>query len=292
MGYAPLFDSLTTGTLYGRWPDIGLWPIVLSLADRHGVVDVTPQYLAGVTGLPLNEVTACMDRFCQPDSRSRSKAEKGARLVLIDPDRDWGWRVVNHAVYREKARLMGKAEQERSTGKNAERMRDRRGPPKTAGDPLSDSDSDSDSEKNKKKISLPTVAPVAPSRDDAALEVFVHWQREWKHPSTKLDPKRRKRIEARLKDFTAGQLRDAISGFKHSPWHTGTDPKGQGTVYDSIDTLLRDNAQVETGLRLFAHPPRPPPKPETAHDRMQRLLNGNDDRVIEHDPAFPAITGH
>jgi len=134
---------------------------------------------------------------------------------------------------------------------------------------------------------------VASDRDDAALTVFVHWQREWNHPSTKLDQKRRKRIEARLKDFTADQLRDAISGFKHSPWHTGTDPKGQGTVYDSIDTLLRDNAQVETGLRLFAHPPRPPPKPETAHDRMQRLLNGNDDsRVIEHDPEFPAISGH
>lgn len=134
---------------------------------------------------------------------------------------------------------------------------------------------------------------VAPSRDDAALDVFVHWQQEWKHPSTRLDQKRRKRIEARLKDFTAGQLRDAISGFKHSPWHTGTDPKGQGTVYDSIDTLLRDSAQVEKGMALFAHPPRPPPRAETAHDRMQRLLNGNDDsRVIEHDPDFPALTGH
>lgn len=150
--------------------------------------------------------------------------------------------------------------------------------------------SDPEPERAKK---TPSESRVAQERDDAALEVFAHWQREWKHPSTKLDEKRRKRIQARLKDFTAEQLRDSISGFKHSPWHTGTDPKGQGTVYDSIDTLLRDNAQVETGLRLFAHPPRPPPKPETAHDRMQRLLNGNDDsRVIEHDPEFPALSGH
>ena len=29
-GYTPLFASLTTGTLCGRWPDSGLWPIVLS----------------------------------------------------------------------------------------------------------------------------------------------------------------------------------------------------------------------------------------------------------------------
>jgi hypothetical protein len=151
MGYTPLFSSLTTGTLYGRWPDIGLWPIVLSLADKHGVVDVTPHYLAGVTGLPLIEVIACMDRFCQPDPHSRSKAENGARLVLIDPSRAWGWRVVNHSSYKEKARLLGKAEQERISGRNAERMQDRRRPPKTAEDPLSDSDSDSDSDSEKRK---------------------------------------------------------------------------------------------------------------------------------------------
>ena len=40
-GYTPLFASLTTGTLCGKWPDVGLWPIILSLADRHGEVDVT-----------------------------------------------------------------------------------------------------------------------------------------------------------------------------------------------------------------------------------------------------------
>lgn len=144
-------------------------------------------------------------------------------------------------------------------------------------------------EKNSKKA--PSEPRVAQERDGSALRVFVHWQQVWKHPTTKLDAKRRKRIEARLKDFTVEQLCDAISGFRHSPWHTGTDPKGNGTVYDAIETLLRDNAQVEKGMALFAHPPRPPPKPETAHDRMQRLLNGDDSRVIEHDPKFPAISG-
>ncbi len=38
-GYTPLFSSLTTGTLYGRWPDIGLWAVVLSLPDKGGIVD-------------------------------------------------------------------------------------------------------------------------------------------------------------------------------------------------------------------------------------------------------------
>jgi hypothetical protein len=123
-GYAPLFGSIATGTLYGKWPDIGLWAIVLSQADKNGVLDVTPQYLAGVTGLPVDQVTACMERFCAPDPGSRTKDLDGARLELLDPDnRNWGWRVVNHGKYREKARLMAKSEREVSTGANAARLR-------------------------------------------------------------------------------------------------------------------------------------------------------------------------
>jgi hypothetical protein len=127
-GYTPLFSSLTTGTLYGRWPDIGLWPIMLSLADRFGIVDVTPHYLAGVTGLTAQEIIDCMKRFCEPDPYSRSKDEKGSRLVLIDAHRDWGWRVVNHAKYREKARKAMHQAVATDTGSDAERKRVQRSP--------------------------------------------------------------------------------------------------------------------------------------------------------------------
>ncbi len=88
--------------------------------------------------------------------------------------------------------------------------------------------------------------------------VFDHWRETWNHPGAKLDAKRRKRIEARLKDFTADQLCQAISGFKNSPWHCGTDPKSNGVVYDGIETLLRDTAQVEKGIALLAQPPVKP----------------------------------
>lgn len=82
--------------------------------------------------------------------------------------------------------------------------------------------------------------------------VFEHWQKTWKHPNAKLDAKRTAKIKARLKEgFTTEQLNDAITGFTHSAWHTGTDPKGNGTVYDGIETLLRDAAQVEKGIRLL-----------------------------------------
>lgn len=155
----------------------------------------------------------------------------------------------------------------------------------------SDSDSDSDTEKNKK---TPSESRVALKRDcSATREVFDHWRRVWRHPDAKLDPKREKRIEARLKDFTPDQLCAAISGFRNSPWHCGTDPKGQGKIYDAIDTLLRDTAQVEEGIRLLANPPRAPPQAENATERILRALNGNSNsRVIEHDSEreFPALT--
>jgi hypothetical protein len=123
-GYVPLFASLTTGTLCGRWPDVGLWPIVLSLADRHGVVDVTLDYLARVTGLSIQDASACMRRFCEPDPNSRSTTEGGARLVLLDsPSRDWGWRVVNHAKYREKARKAAYDTVRTESGTDAARKR-------------------------------------------------------------------------------------------------------------------------------------------------------------------------
>lgn len=138
-GYTPLFSSLTRGSLYGKWPDIGLWPIVLSLSDKNGLVDIHHRMLAGITGLPEDEVRACMERFCAPDPSSRSEEAGGARLVLVDEHRDWGWRIVNHGYYREKARLAAKNAREVESGREAERkayarQQAKERPPVSAGD--------------------------------------------------------------------------------------------------------------------------------------------------------------
>lgn len=152
-GYSVLFPSLTTGTLCGKWPDVGLWPIVLSLADRHGVVDVTVGYLARVTGLAESDVAACIERFCEPDPGSRSQAHEGRRLLPLDPVRGWGWRVVNHSAYRERARKQAWDADRTESGRDAERKRAEREAsrrvPKSPASPRSpDADSDADSEKN------------------------------------------------------------------------------------------------------------------------------------------------
>jgi hypothetical protein len=40
-------------------------------------------------------------RLSQPDHKSRSRNDEGRRLVLIDPEREWGWIVVNYEKYKE-----------------------------------------------------------------------------------------------------------------------------------------------------------------------------------------------
>ena len=87
-------------------------------------------------------------------------------------------------------------------------------------------------------------------------EVFRHWQREMGCHKSKLDPKRRARINARLKQgFSVQELCDAITGAKSDNFLMGTDPEcTRKGGYRGIETLLRDAAQVERLIRLKQEP--------------------------------------
>lgn len=120
-----------------------------------------------------------------------------------------------------------------------------------------------------------------PTPQGGVLAVFEHWQKTFNHSKAVLDGKRRRLIEARLKDFSPEDLRDSISGYKLSPFHQGDND--QGKVWDSLELILRDSQHVEEGLRFLRNPPRPPPKPEQLSP-VERVLRANgvnrDDRVV------------
>lgn len=118
-GYTPVFNTVFEGSMFGRYPDTAAWMFFLALADWRGEVDKTPEYIAGVTGMPIADLKGCIERFTQPDPHSRSQAEEGRKLVLIDSSRTWGWRVVNIALYREKAG----ARDQITDGRNAAKVR-------------------------------------------------------------------------------------------------------------------------------------------------------------------------
>jgi len=123
-GYTPVFNSVLDGTLYGRWPHTGIWMCLLSQCDRNGNVDMVPGLLAAKIGVPVDTLLQCIADFMLPDPGSRTIQHEGRRLELIDPAaRNWGWRVLNHAAYREKARKQAYDAKRTESGADAERKR-------------------------------------------------------------------------------------------------------------------------------------------------------------------------
>lgn len=273
MGYAPLFDTLTKGTLCGRWPDIGLWPIVLSLADRHGVVDVTPDYLSRVTGLAEPEVTACMARFCQPDPSSRSGAAGGARLVLLDEHRAWGWRVVNHGLYRERARKAAFDAERTASGKDAERKKASRDiptrPAKSRADPLSDSDSNTDSNKEKNQIGA-----AAPRRIGTEPSVFVEIRREY--PRRSGGQRWGDALKFFLRRLSEGEQAETIlAGVKRYAVYAQATGIERTERVQQAATFLGDNRGY---LELWHPPPRAQSVVERAQAKLRESIDGG--RVV------------
>lgn len=87
---------------------------------------------------------------------------------------------------------------------------------------------------------------AAPPND--VERVFDHWRDTWGHPSAKLDTKRTKVIGAALKAYSAEQLCTAISGYRKSPHHTGSNDRS--TVYDALTLLLKDHDHIDAGIKF------------------------------------------
>ena len=169
-GYTPVFSSILDGTLYGKWPHNGMFALLLSQCDRRGYIDMVPAELAAKIGVPQELLLQCISDFMQPDPGSRTGDLDGRRLELIAPEnRDWGWRVINHGIYRERARKTAYDAERTRSGKDAERKQAQRkavkqavprSPAKSRRDPLSDSDSNSKSKRgNGGDRSVPSRAP-------------------------------------------------------------------------------------------------------------------------------------
>jgi hypothetical protein len=238
-GYTPIFRSVFDGTLHGKWPQTGVWLALLAMVDRHGQIDRYPQAIASDIGIDIPTLLSCIAEFCKPDEMSRTRDHDGRRLELIDPDRPWGWKVLNHGKYREKARKAAYDADRTASGADAARKQAARqpvptSPAKSRADPLSDSDTDTD----KKKTYV--------GQEPDVVRVFDHWKTVHGKTRSKLDDKRRKLIRSALKTYDADTLCRSIDGYKRSEWHQGKNERR--TVYDDIELMLRDAKQIDAGL--------------------------------------------
>jgi len=122
-------------------------------------------------------------------------------------------------------------------------------------------------------------------------QVFEFWRTETSHARAVLDRKRASRIASRLREgFTAERLCVAIANRRNDPFLMGSNDTGR--VFDGIETLLRDAAQVERLEKLTA--------PLVAHARAGfksagTLLMERSARIAAEEgqqiPVFPLLGG-
>lgn len=244
--YAKVFTSIWDGSLYGKLEGSAVMMACVTLCNAQGILDMTPEAISGRTGWPVDFVREGIRQLEQPDPRSRTPDQDGRRLLRLDSHRDWGWLIVNYQKYRGMKDLDTVREQ---TKARVQKLRDKKRSEANGNGSVTDVTLGNAQKRQAEAEAEEGKNPPTPPAG-GVHRVFEHWKAQWGHPGAKLDPKRRKRIEARLKSFSPDELCEAISGFRNSPWHCGTDPKGNGTVYDALQTLLRDSEQVEKGIAL------------------------------------------
>ena len=115
--FGKIFSSMYEGSLHGKWQAIVTFQQLIVLANQHGEVDRSLPALASTTSIPLEILETGIRQLLEPDPESRSKEEEGRRIVLMDPSRSWGWRIVNYKHYRE----MRSAEERRAYLRQAKR---------------------------------------------------------------------------------------------------------------------------------------------------------------------------
>jgi len=113
MKYAKVFDSIWEGSMRGRADPLFVFVNLLTHSDENGIVDRHWKAIIDETGLPEQRVRDALEYLESPDPDSKTPIEEGRRIVRLDPNRTWGWRIVNHAKYRELCTKSQNAERQR-----------------------------------------------------------------------------------------------------------------------------------------------------------------------------------
>lgn len=98
--YGKVFTQLWNGSMRGRGDLQLVFIFLVCNADRDGVCDFLPEVISEAIGKDLATVNRCLTELMASDPRSRSRNDDGRRIELLDPGRDWGWRIVNYLKYR------------------------------------------------------------------------------------------------------------------------------------------------------------------------------------------------
>jgi hypothetical protein len=210
--YGKLFASMYDGSLYGNWKALVTFQQLVILANRDGVVDMTPHALAARTGIPLDIVQAGIEALESPDPFSRTPDNEGRRIERLDDHRPWGWVITNYAKYRD----MVRAEEKRAADRD--RLAAKRATARDKPRHVADSGQMSLSVANVAQVEVEvevdakkTMATSSPGREQVLLDRFQSfwalYPRKVKKPSAQKAFLRLRPTQAELERITAGVQR-------------------------------------------------------------------------------------
>jgi hypothetical protein len=98
MTFTKLFSSITESTIWVEDHQTRIvWITMLAMSDAYGRVWGSIPGLANRARVSVDECVNALEKFKSPDKYSRSKEHEGKRIEEIEG----GWRLLNHAKYRE-----------------------------------------------------------------------------------------------------------------------------------------------------------------------------------------------
>lgn len=98
--YGKIFESMYDGSLCGEWEAIVTFQQMIVLADEFGIIDMTPKAISKRTSVPIEIIKKGIFVLESPDPDSRTPGNNGKRIKKINPERKWGWEIVNYEIYR------------------------------------------------------------------------------------------------------------------------------------------------------------------------------------------------
>lgn len=97
--HARIIKQIFDSSIASDWQTRHVFMDMILLADSQGVVDIPFDVLAGRMKVAVEVVKVAVGKLCLPDPHSRNAAESGARLVRLDAESEYGWRIVNFQQY-------------------------------------------------------------------------------------------------------------------------------------------------------------------------------------------------
>lgn len=99
--YAKIFTQIFDSSIANDYQVRHVFEDLLKLSNVDGVVDMTIEAVSRRTNVPLEIVQRGIAELMKPDDQSRTHDHQGRRLLPLDPDRSWGWIIVNYQYYRD-----------------------------------------------------------------------------------------------------------------------------------------------------------------------------------------------